>query len=431
MSEANGARDRPVLPEGWEWKSLGEIVQTSSGGTPSRKRPEFYENGTVPWLKIGDLNDGVVAVADEHITADGLAGSSAKELPAGTLVVAMYGASIGKLGVLGLRAATNQAICALQTEDEILREYLFWFLRGQREALLAAGFGGAQANISQTLLKHLPVPLPPTEEQRRMVRKISELWAAIERGEDLLADVDSHFADFDASLLEAVCLGQLLHSPANGDESRLPALPSGSEWVAVADLAADEPRAMTDGPFGSNLKSSHYTEDGPRVIRLQNIGEGVFWNAEAHISHEHFETLRAHEAVAGDVVLAALGKALPRACVVPESLGPAIVKADCQRIRLRPEMNPYFAAACLNSRFVRGQAKSRVHGVGRPRLRLADAKQLMLPFPAREEQDAVVGRLNSIQTRTVALRAVRDEALRRADGLKRSLLRKAMSGSLG
>src|SRR4051812_9447832 len=127
---------------------------------------------------------------------------------------------------------------------------------------------------------------------------------------------------------------------ANGDTPAGPfELPAGWRWVPVAALAADEPRAITDGPFGSNLKSAHYTDAGPRVIRLQNIGQGRFLDAEAHISPEHFETLRTHEAKAGDIVLASLGEELPRACLVPEWLGPAIVKADCPRLRSDPSLN--------------------------------------------------------------------------------------------
>src|SRR5271167_4022418 len=117
-------------------------------------------------------------------------------------------------------------------------------------------------------------------------------------------------------------------------------LPLGWAWATVQDLAAPEPRAITDGPFGSNLKTAHYTHAGPRVIRLQNIGDGVFLDEKAHISQEHFAALSSHAVRPDDVLVAGMGETLPRACLAPRSLGDAIVKADCFRVRLHGEMQP-------------------------------------------------------------------------------------------
>jgi len=296
--------DRPELPEGWEWRPLAEIASTSSGGTPLRSREDYYDGGDIPWVKIGDLTDGEVAKSDVKITQAGLENSSAQLLPAGTLLVAMYG-SIGKLGVLAVEAATNQAICAIRPDPDILeRDYLFWFLLSERDALLAAGYGGTQANISQRFLRALSIPVPPLAEQRSIASQLDYAWGEIGEGEALLLNADEGFGRFSAAILEATCLGTPSGTASEFPEAEngLLPLPSGWEWVELASLAADEPRAMTDGPFGSNLKRSHYTETGPRVIRLQNIGEGEFLDAEAHISLEHFETLRVASHCPGEFV---------------------------------------------------------------------------------------------------------------------------------
>jgi type I restriction enzyme S subunit len=183
-------------------------------------------------------------------------------------------------------------------------------------------------------------------------------------------------------------------------EYQLPDLPDGWEWGLLSDLAAVEDGAITDGPFGSKLKTEHYTSSGPRVIRLQNIGDGGFLDAHAHISAEHFETLRKHEARTGDIVIAALGETLPRACLVPEALGPAIVKADCPRLRPHPSLNSQYLVYALNSPVVRGQAKALLHGLGRPRLNMSEVKSLRLPLPPRAEQDRIVLRLDALLART-------------------------------
>src|SRR5450830_1535658 len=168
-------------------------------------------------------------------------------------------------------------------------------------------------------------------------------------------------------------------------------LPDGWVNCQVEELAATEPASLTDGPFGSNLKTSHYAQAGPRVIRLQNIGDGTFVDESAYISEDHFERLRRHEALGGDVVIAMLGEKLPRACVVPHYVGRAIVKADCVRLRVHRELStPSYVTYALNSQQVRTQATALVHGVGRPRLGLKWLRTLKVPVAPRPEQHRIV-----------------------------------------
>ena len=184
--------------------------------------------------------------------------------------------------------------------------------------------------------------------------------------------------------------------------SALPDLPTGWHWKTVEELASDESFAITDGPFGSNLKTSHYTESGPRVIRLQNIGDSEFNDAHAHISIEHYERLSKHSVKAGDIVIAALGEALPRACVIPESVGPAIVKADCVRFRPNPAHNARYLNYALNSEGTRRLVRPIVHGVGRPRLNLREIKSIPLAVAPREQQDLIVQEIEEQLTRLQA-----------------------------
>lgn len=170
-------------------------------------------------------------------------------------------------------------------------------------------------------------------------------------------------------------------------------LPSGWEWARLDDLLAAEERPITDGPFGSKLTSRHYTPSGARVIRLQNIGEGVFRDEEAYISDEYFQELRAHEALPGDLLIASLGDQLPRACVLPDLGARAIVKADCIRARIHPEMNSSWVLYALMSPCSRRYAAEKIKGVGRQRLGLAGIRGIPVPIPPREEQHRIVAAL--------------------------------------
>ncbi len=141
-------------------KQLGDVAETTSGGTPLRGTSNFYE-GDIPWIKSGELNDGIISDVEEFITQEGLQNSSAKIFPKGTLVVALYGATVGKTGILGLDAASNQAVCAVFPKINIVStEFLFWFLRYKRPEFLGSSFGGAQPNISQKLLRATEISVP-------------------------------------------------------------------------------------------------------------------------------------------------------------------------------------------------------------------------------------------------------------------------------
>ena len=208
----------------------------------------------------------------------------------------------------------------------------------------------------------------------------------------------------------------------------LPQPSDGWTWTTVEQLAAPEPNSITDGPFGSNLKTEHYTSTGPRVIRLQNVGDGVFIDEEAHISGTHFERLRKHRVFAGDLVIAALGENPPRSCVIPESLGSAIVKADCIRFKPHADVAAKYANFALNSEPVRKRTKNIVHGVGRPRLNLSEIKSIAIPLPPLAEQQRIVAeaerRLSVIDEAETVVTA----NLKRSARLQQSILRSTFSG---
>ncbi len=207
-------------------------------------------------------------------------------------------------------------------------------------------------------------------------------------------------------------------------------LPKDWKWQTVAELAADEPRSITDGPFGSKLKTAHYTDEGPRVIRLQNIGDGEFFDAKAHISEEHYQSLRSHRVFAGDIVIAAMGEDPPRACIVPPKLGPAIVKADCIRFKPNPIHSTKFLEYALNSPGTRRRAKAIVHGVGRPRLNQGEIKAIRLPVAPPDEQRRIVARIEELFSRLDAGVAALRHAKAQLQRYRQSVLSAAVTGQL-
>jgi len=165
------------LYEDYAAKPIEEIAETTSGGTPLRSIKSYY-GGEIPWIKSGELNDGLITQAEEFITQEGLENSSAKIFPKGTLVVALYGATVGKTGILDISAASNQAVCAITTNTkDITNKFLYWFFRYKRPEFLGASFGGAQPNISQKIIRETNIPIPPIELQKNL----SDFFSAAEQ----------------------------------------------------------------------------------------------------------------------------------------------------------------------------------------------------------------------------------------------------------
>ena len=172
------------LPKGWCETLLGNIGNWQSGATPSRLRKDYY-NGDIPWLKTGDLNDSVIKSIPETITRKALEETSVKLNPTGSVLIAMYGATIGKIGILALPATTNQACCAC-VDYMCDKMFLFYFLLVNRKRFIAMGGGGAQPNISKEKITNTHIPLPPLSEQHRIVAKIEELFVHFDKIESSL-----------------------------------------------------------------------------------------------------------------------------------------------------------------------------------------------------------------------------------------------------
>jgi restriction endonuclease S subunit len=152
---------------------LGDVFETSSGGTPLRSKNEYYEGGTIPWVKSGEVAQGFVTNTEEKITELGLKNSSAKIFPVNTVLVAMYGATAGQVGLLKIEATTNQAVCGIFPNDKIIPEFLYQILKSKTDYMISLGSGGAQPNISQAIIRNLEIPLPPLETQRQIVDEIA------------------------------------------------------------------------------------------------------------------------------------------------------------------------------------------------------------------------------------------------------------------
>ena len=207
------------IPDSWEWVRLGSIGDWGSGATPSRTNTEYY-GGDIPWLKTGDLNDGYIKHIPESISHRALEKTSVRLNETGSVLIAMYGATIGKVGILTFPATTNQACCACLPIG-IYNEYLFYFLMSQKSAFVKRGEGGAQPNISKEKIISTLMPLPSLTEQYRIVAKIKKVLPLVEQYEIAYSEVNSLNNSFPEllkkSILQEAVQGKLVPQDPNDE----------------------------------------------------------------------------------------------------------------------------------------------------------------------------------------------------------------------
>ena len=167
------------IPDNWKWVRLNDIGSWSAGATPSRRNREYYD-GEIPWVKTGELTNGEIYRTEECITELALKNCSLRMNPIGSVLIAMYGATIGKVAILGVEATSNQACCACITYKGVYNKYLFYYLIAHKSEFMQCSHGGAQPNISKEIIINELFPLPPYEEQVRIVDIINKVYTILD-----------------------------------------------------------------------------------------------------------------------------------------------------------------------------------------------------------------------------------------------------------
>ncbi|MCY6524144.1 restriction endonuclease subunit S [Actinobacillus pleuropneumoniae] len=246
------------IPESWVWVRLGDIGNWGAGATPNRHESKYYEKGTIPWLKTGDLNDGIINNIPEYITELALEKTSVKLNPIGTVLIAMYGATIGKLGILNIEATTNQACCACIPYTGIYNKYLFYYLMSQKSEFQSRSEGSGQPNISKEKIIEYIFPLPPLNEQKRIVAKIEELLPYIEQyaeKEEKLTALHQQFPEqLKKSILQAATQGKLTKQDPN-DEPALVLIEriKAEKLRLIAEKKLKKPKVVSEIVLRDNL----------------------------------------------------------------------------------------------------------------------------------------------------------------------------------
>jgi type I restriction enzyme S subunit len=396
------------LPGGWEFKSLGEVAKWGSGGTPKATRSDFY-GGSIPWAVIGDLSDGVITDTEKHITPEALSESSAKLVPVGSILVAMYG-SIGKLGIAGVEMTTNQAIAfAVPDESVVLQKYLYWFLAGERDLFLKSGKGMTQQNISQTILKAWEIPVPPLDVQERIVETLEDHLSRLDKARRLI-DV----ALKQVQTLRGSCLNDLF-ATGGGSEAHP---------VQLKDLV--------DFRGGYSYKSSEWKKTGVAVIKIANIQRDVFsWDKVDFVSTESAAGTMEFAVNKGDLIQTLTGELLGASAIYDRD-EPARLNQRLVRISISNGINLdlAFLHGFLQAPRIRQILRSKSKGAAQPNVSVKDVGQLELALYKPSEQKERLGQWELMSTSVSDLESDLLVAFSQLETLRRSLLHAAFTGQL-
>lgn len=412
------------LRQGYKFVTLSDYCEKiTSGGTPNRSNSSYY-NGDILWIKSGELNDNYLYDSQEKITMTGLNNSSAKIFPENTLLIAMYGATIGKTAILKVEASTNQAVCAIIPTKSFDTYYLQQYFIFKRPKLLSFGMGAGQPNISQDIIKKFRIPFLTIQEQKKIASILSNL--------DELINSYNQIIDFTKTLkiglTQKLLLKGLGHKKFKkikwmfGKELEIPV----DYNIQRVEYLIKNKNDLKTGPFGSTLKKDTFVSKGYKVYGQENVIPDDFSVGNYFITKEHFEKMKEYELKPDDILISLVGTH-GKISIVPENIQPGIINPRLLRIRFdKSKAIPQFMKILLESNIVKSQIKKLVHGLTMEIMNTAILRKILFPIPPVVEQQEIAVILSNMHLLIEKERKFKSQL----ENIKKGLMQKLLTGQI-
>jgi len=390
----------------WPHKKISTFCRTGSGGTPSTKKKDVYYGGDIPWVKSGELKDDILLSTEETITPLGLQESSARLVPSGAVLIAMYGATVGKTALLGINATTNQAVCHIIPNPQVANSKFVWYaIRKKVPELLARRIGGAQPNINQKIIKDTTIPLPPLSEQRRIVEILDQADALRKKRAE---------ADAKAARILPALFYKMFGDPATN--------PKGWKTVRFGDV-------IVETQYGTSVRANTNRKGLP-VLRMNNI------DVDGHLDLRDLKYVdlpksdqKKYLLARGDILF---NRTNSRELVGKTGLWrgemEAVPASYIIRIRVdRSIVLPEFIWAYMNCPFIKQLLLNKARrAIGMANINAKEVRSLPLILPDRDRQETFVEHIMLLER----LRGQRNSTARAVDRLFETLLHRAFTGDL-
>lgn len=415
------AEEQPYeVPENWVWVRLGAIAEIVTGGTPSKKHPEYY-GGNFPFYKPSDLDQGRLTYdASEYLSEEGKKVS--RIIPKNSTAVCCIG-SIGKCGYLMCEGTTNQQINSAIPKINSLCLYYYLCTENFVQNLLSMASATTIAIVNKSKMESCAFPLPPLSEQQRIVERIEELFAKLDEAKERLQEVADSFAVRKAAILHEAFTGELTK------QWRLENGVSDESWEekTLQDVCSMK---ITDGTHKTPVYCD--SEKGVKFLSAKDItAEKICWDNIKYIVPElHEELYKRLAPQVDDVLLAKNGTTGVAAIVETDDIFDIYVTLAV----LRPEKSiiyPLYLLKVVNSPLCKEQFAQHLTGIGVPNLHLRDIKEVLIPLPTLPEQHEIVRLIDDLLARERAAQQAKEQALASIDLMKKSILARAFRGELG
>ncbi len=408
------------LPQGWEVKKLGDIAEISSGGTPSRNKKEYWDNGTIPWVKIKDIKEKFISTTEEFITEDGLKNSSAKLFKKGTLLYSIF-ATLGEVAILDIDATTNQAIAGINIkENNINSLYLMYFLRSIKDEICNKGRGVAQNNLNLSILKQIEIPLPPLKEQERIVGILDESFAKIDESIKIL---EQDLLNLDELMQSAL---QKAFNPLKDNAKENYKLPQGWEWKSLGEIsnliqngfAASKNNEIPSGYV--HLRTHNISTDG-------NLNFDTLIKIKREFIKEKQSFIEKNDILFNNTNSTEL---VGKTALVTQNYNYAFSN-HLTKIKLKNQYNSklvvfYFVLLLKNKYF----EKICHQWIGQSGINIDKLKKIQIPLPPLKEQEQIASHLDELSSHVKNLKQNYQAQIKDLQELKNSLLDKAFKGNL-
>lgn len=412
--------DEPYkLPENWCWVKLDNVTSVTSGGTPSRGNPLYWENGNIPWAKISDISGKYLETTEEKITQLGLENSSAKIFEKGTLLYSIF-ATIGDVAILNIDAATNQAIAGITCSKLCNVEYMYYVLLVLKDLLVTKAKGVAQVNINQSILKETPIPLAPLKEQARIVEYVNSLFKKLDEAKEKAQEVVDGFETRKAAILHKAFSGELTQKWREENNHSL------NEWSSwsISELCHSL-------KYGTAKKSK---SEGPVVvIRMGNLQQGeIDWNDLAY--SDDAEDIEKYKLYPGDVLFnrtnsaALVGKTSIYRGEYPAIFAGYLIKLDYDHSIIIGDYLNY----ALNTTNAKAYCNSvKTDGVNQSNINAKKIGAFSIPVAPIDEQEEIVGIIKNLLNKEKSAKDLAETVIDQIGTMKKAILARAFRGELG
>lgn len=482
-----------IIPDSWAWAVMEELGEVIAGGTPSTKEPEYW-GGKINWISPSDLSrysSKFISRGAKSLSEKGLLNSSAKMMPAGSVHFSSR-APIGYVVISANPMTTNQGFKSLIPGRGVFNEFVYYYLKSAKKTAQDMASGTTFKELSGTVFGQLPVPLPPLNEQKRIVAKIEELFSELDKGIESLKTAREQLKVYRQALLKHAFEGKLTaqwreenkdkletadvllqriqtereqhyqqqlkewqkalkkweaggkkdKKPAKPSQPKhlppltseelddLPELPEGWAWVKLAHIASNERFAVKAGPFGSALKKESYAPKGYKIYGQEQVIRGNPEYGDYFVDEQKYNELISCAVKPLDVLISLVGT-IGKVMVLPEKSSPGIINPRLVKISLNLNFyKAHFFKAYFESSFLKMLYATESQGTTMDILNLGIIENLPYPLCSIKEQDCILNVFSAKSSEIDQLEQTIEQALQQSEALRQSILKKAFSGQL-